>query len=157
MFDYGARSRWDQLSSRSRRWDAKEETRPSSNPAVLTKSTSSSAKSPGAPPAYDQLSIAPPAVEESSVQRPDAQTVSDNRTAPEKGRGTMLKQKWKELKEDDKRRKADRFQTVSAMEADKILALAYIAKKRLRELLIRAGKGFKGLHGYHSPRSGHLT
>jgi len=43
--------------------------------------------------------------------------------AQEHSRQTRLRWKWKELKEESERRKAERLQTVSAMEADRITGL----------------------------------
>ena len=78
-----------------------------------------------APPAYDQLSIAPPSDEDSSAQlsSTDTNTASKDNSVKDRSRGSTMKQKWKAMREDDERRRAGRYQTVSAAEADRITAL----------------------------------
>lgn len=78
-----------------------------------------------APPAYDQLSIAPPSDEEPSAQlsSTDTNTASKDNSVKDRSRGSTMKQKWKAMKENDERRRAGRYQTVSATEADRITRL----------------------------------
>lgn len=65
-----------------------------------------------APPAYDSLSMSPPTSTEDSHQ----DTASH-------GHMHSLKQKWKDLKEEDKARKSNQVQYVTPEEADRITGL----------------------------------
>lgn len=78
-----------------------------------------------APPAYDQLSIAPPSAEESSARQASTctNTATQGNAVQDGSRRNMMKQKWREMKEEDERRRAERYQVVPVSEADRITGL----------------------------------
>ena len=78
------------------------------------------------PPAYDQVSLAPPFTDDKQRASPSAWgngAGSGQGDGASHNRRKSVKQKWKELKEEDERRKARRYQHVSAAEADRITGL----------------------------------
>lgn len=69
-----------------------------------------------APPEYDSLPVAPPSIN-------TAGAASSQHDALRASRKKSLKEKWKELKDEDQQRKATRIQHVTHEEADRITGL----------------------------------
>ncbi|KAK5091020.1 hypothetical protein LTR05_001200 [Lithohypha guttulata] len=106
------------------------------------------------PPDYDTLSLAPPGLEDtSSTSHPSFSHVPNQRAqtptdASQKGRKS-LKQQWEEFKQEDGRRKPanERYETVSAAEADRITGLdkhRALEEKKAAERK-RGGKSMLGM------------
>lgn len=72
------------------------------------------------PPAYETLFFAPPSESLPSAQRPQKAGSSKHNIAYLK---KSLKEKWREMKEEDRRRKSERIQYVTPEEADRITGL----------------------------------
>ena len=118
--DFGKRIAWASAPQSSAVAVSASTTTMNTNPHLAnsskTRAPSLYARGSDAPPAYDQLSIAPPLAEE----RPSQPSADEYDAAQEHSQPKGLRQKWKQLKQEDERRRAERTQTVSATEADRI-------------------------------------
>lgn len=82
-----------------------------------------------------------------SAQQELTSMTSRNDASQEQGRRQAMKQKWKELKQEDERRRESRFQTTSAEEAGRITGLDRHREEEARKSAARkrGSKGFLGV------------
>ncbi|KAK5952442.1 hypothetical protein OHC33_006485 [Knufia fluminis] len=109
---------------------------------------------PPPPPAYDTLSLAPPSISagadteagpSSSTQaaRPSQRQQQQPAKNPK-----SLKDRWRDLKDEDERRKAERITHVSADEADRITGLdRHRAEEERKSAFAERPRGMKAVLG----------
>ncbi|KAH6661165.1 hypothetical protein BKA67DRAFT_550359 [Truncatella angustata] len=94
------------------------------------------------PPAYDTLSIAPPAGDFENAHGNGSTYSSRHDAASEK---KSLKDKWLQMKEEEKRRKEERVRHVTKAEADRITGLDRLRERQKEEAKKSGTKGLLNL------------
>ncbi|KAK5945764.1 hypothetical protein PMZ80_002972 [Knufia obscura] len=124
-----------------------------SNPPPAQLRNDPNAMDPPPPPAYDTLSLAPPSISADAALAPSSQQTSSpsesHTPQPQPHAKKSLKDRWRDLKDEDERRRSERITHVSADEADRLTGLdRHRAEEERKSAVAERPRGMKALVGF---------